>query len=155
MIRPFRAETERYGEYSKAGEFVYDHPFQWGSKRTGPDLAREGVLNPSAAWHYRHMMDPTLTSPKSIMPKYEFLLNDDLDTSTTAAKIKAMKTLGVPYADGYEHIANADLVKQEQVIAAELKAAKMKTEPNKEIIALIAYLKRLGTDIKADKTVAK
>jgi cytochrome c oxidase cbb3-type subunit I/II len=93
MIRPFRAETERYGEYSKAGEFVYDHPFQWGSKRTGPDLAREGVLNPSAAWHYRHMMDPTLVSPKSIMPKYEFLLHDDLDTSTTAAKIRVMQTL--------------------------------------------------------------
>ena len=155
MIRPFRAETERYGEYSKAGEFVYDHPFQWGSKRTGPDLAREGVLNPSAAWHYRHMMDPTLTSPKSIMPKYEFLLNDDLDTSTTASKIKVMKTLGVPYDEGYEYIANADLVKQEAVIAAELKAAKMKTEPNKEIVALIAYLKRLGTDIKADKTAEK
>jgi len=155
MIRPFRAETERYGEYSKAGEFVYDHPFQWGSKRTGPDLAREGVLNPSAAWHYRHMMDPSLVSPKSIMPKYEFLLTADLDTSTTAAKIRAMQTLGVPYENGYDQRANADLVKQEEVIAGELKAAKMKSEPNKEIIALIAYLKRLGTDIKANKTAQK
>ena len=155
MIRPFRAETERYGEYSKAGEFVYDHPFQWGSKRTGPDLAREGVLNPSAAWHYRHMMDPSLTSPRSIMPRYEFLLNNELDTSTTAGKIRAMQTLGVPYAAGYDRLANADLMKQEEVIAAELKSAKMKTEPNKEIIALIAYLKRLGTDIKASHVVER
>jgi cytochrome c oxidase cbb3-type subunit I/II len=134
---------------------VYDHPFQWGSKRTGPDLAREGVLNPSAAWHYRHMMDPSLVSPKSIMPRYEFLLNDDLDTSTTAAKIRVMQTLGVPYGKDYDQQANADLVKQEQVIAGELKTAKMKSEPNKEIIALIAYLKRLGTDIKANKTAVK
>jgi cytochrome c oxidase cbb3-type subunit I/II len=155
MIRPFRAETERYGEYSKAGEFVYDHPFQWGSKRTGPDLAREGQLNPSAAWHYRHMMDPTLTSPRSIMPRYEFLTTNDLDTSTTAAKIAAMKTLGVPYPDGYEQVANADLVKQEALIAQELKDAKIPSEGNKEIIALIAYLKRLGTDIRAEHTATR
>jgi cytochrome c oxidase cbb3-type subunit I/II len=101
------------------------------------------------------MMDPSLVSPKSIMPRYEFLLNDDLDTSTTAAKIRVMQTLGVPYGKDYDQQANADLVKQEQVIAGELKTAKMKSEPNKEIIALIAYLKRLGTDIKANKTAVK
>ena len=154
MIRPFRAETERYGEYSKAGEFVYDHPFQWGSKRTGPDLAREGLLNPSAAWQYRHLMDPQLTSPKSIMPSYEFLLNNDLDTSTTAAKIRVMQKLGVPYEKGYDKIANADLMKQADAITAELQAAKIKTVSSKEVIALIAYLKRLGTDIKVSKTTS-
>ena len=96
MIRPFRSETERYGEYSKAGEFVYDHPFQWGSKRTGPDLHRVGAKYPDS-WHYNHMEDPTSMSPGSIMPPYSWLLEDDLDLSTTPAKISAMQTLGVPY----------------------------------------------------------
>src|SRR5665213_772704 len=102
MIRPFRSETARYGEYSKAGEFVYDHPFQWGSKRIGPDLQREGVNNPDAAWHYRHFTDPQLVSDKSIMPVYSFMLDDELDTSMTAVKIRAMQTLGVPYPAGYD-----------------------------------------------------
>ncbi len=148
MIRPFRAETERYGEYSKAGEFVYDHPFQWGSKRTGPDLHRVGGKYPDS-WHYNHMLEPTSMSPNSIMPTYPWLLDDDLDTSTTAAKIRAMQTLGVPYAAGFDAIANQDLMMQADSIAQGLSASGIKTASDKEIIALIAYLQRLGKDIKA------
>jgi cytochrome c oxidase cbb3-type subunit I/II len=152
MIRPFRFETERYGEYSKAGEFVYDHPFQWGSKRTGPDLQREGGKYPHS-WHYNHMMDPTSMSPGSLMPPYPWLLDDDLDTSTTSAKIEAMQTLGVPYPAGYASVANRDLSKQAGEIAKDLLASGIETNPNKEIIALIAYLQRLGIDIKGQNKV--
>ncbi|MES2809469.1 MAG: cytochrome-c oxidase, cbb3-type subunit I [Bacteroidota bacterium] len=150
-VRPFRSETERYGEYSKAGEFVYDHPFLWGSKRTGPDLAREGSKYGNA-WHYNHMMDPRLMSPGSIMPAYEWMLTQKLDTTTTAAKINAMRTLGVPYAPGYDKIANRDLDKQAQKIVENLQADHIKVKKDKEIIAIIAYLQRLGMDIKANKT---
>jgi len=149
MIRPFRDEVKRYGEYSKAGEFVYDHPFQWGSKRTGPDLAREGGKYPDS-WHYNHMYDPRTMSPGSIMPQYVWLLDNKIDTGSTAAKIRAMKTLGVPYPDGYDKSANADLMIQAETIAANLKKDKIETAPDKEIIALIAYLQRLGRDIKAE-----
>lgn len=153
MIRPFRSETARYGEYSKAGEFVYDHPFQWGSKRTGPDLARIGGKYPDS-WHYNHMLDPTSMSPNSIMPTYTWLIDDDLNTSLLSGKIKAMKTLGVPYSEGYEDKAIDDLNKQANEIAANLKKDGIETASNKEIIALIAYLQRLGKDIKAEsKTV--
>jgi cytochrome c oxidase cbb3-type subunit I/II len=147
MIRPFRHETERYGEYSKAGEFVYDHPYQWGSKRTGPDLHRIGGKYPNS-WHYNHMDDPTSMSPGSIMPRYPWLLDDKLDLSKTADKIKAMRTLGVPYPDGFEKEAVADLKKQADQIAADLNQTGIKAKSDKEIIALIAYLQRLGTDIK-------
>jgi cytochrome c oxidase cbb3-type subunit I/II len=147
MVRPFRSETERYCEYSKAGEFVYDHTFQWGSKRTGPDLAREGGKYPNS-WHYNHMMDPTIMSPGSIMPAYEFMLETDLDVSSTAAKIRTMQKLGVPYPDGFDAQANDALVKQSAEIAADLEKAGIKVDSKKEIIALIAYLQRLGTDIK-------
>jgi cytochrome c oxidase cbb3-type subunit I/II len=155
MVRPFRSETERYGEYSKAGEFVYDHPFLWGSRRTGPDLAREGKGNKNAkphAWHYKHLFDPRITSPGSIMPMYPWLLEDDLDISNTAKKINAMRTLGVPYQKGYEQIANDDLKAQAKQIADELNNEEdINTTPDKEIIALIAYLQRLGTDILVNK----
>ncbi len=147
MIRPFRSETERYGEYSKAGEFVYDHPFQWGSKRTGPDLHRIGGKY-SNAWHFSHMMDPRVLSPGSIMPAYPWLFEDLLDITNTWEKISAMQMLGVPYPEGYEEKANSDLKGQAQIIAADIKANGFPTEENKEIIALIAYLQRLGTDIK-------
>jgi cytochrome c oxidase cbb3-type subunit I/II len=147
MVRPFRSETARYGEYSKAGEFVYDHPFQWGSKRTGPDLHRVGGKYPDS-WHYNHMMDPSSMSPGSIMPSYAWLLDDDIDTSSTPAKIRAMMTLGVPYPKGYDRIANKDLMEQAQKIAASLKKDGIETYPNKDIVALIAYLQRIGTDIK-------
>ena len=152
-VRPFRSETERYGEYSKAGEYVYDHPFLWGSKRTGPDLHRVGGKY-SNAWHFNHMFDPTTMSPGSIMPPYPWLIEQDLDISTTASKIKAMKTLGVPYPDGYEDRAVEDLNKQAAQISANLAKDNIKVAENKEIIALIAYLQRLGVDIKANKTAA-
>lgn len=147
MIRPFRDEVARYGEYSKAGEFVYDHPFQWGSKRTGPDLARIGGKYPDS-WHYSHMYDPRSMAPGSIMPQYTWLHENDLDTSMTAAKIRAMQTLGVPYPAGFDQQANRDLMKQADSIVANLKKDKIPTRPSKEIIALIAYLQRMGRDIK-------
>lgn len=150
MIRPFRSETERYGEYSKAGEFVYDHPFLWGSRRTGPDLHRVGGKYPNL-WHYLHMDNPRSMSPGSIMPPYPWLLTQDLDTTTTTAKIRAMQTLGVPYPAGYELTANELLMRQAEVIALDLQNNKVPAEPNKEIIALIAYLQRLGMDIKVPK----
>lgn len=149
MIRPFRDEVARYGEYSKAGEFVYDHPFQWGSKRTGPDLAREGTKYPDS-WHYNHMYDPRSMSPGSLMPQYVWLLDDKIDTSSTPAKIRAMRTLGVPYEKGYDKIANRDLMHQADSIAANLKKDKIETASDREIIALIAYLQRLGRDIKSE-----
>lgn len=148
MIRPFRDEVARYGEYSKAGEFVYDHPFQWGSKRTGPDLARIGGKYPDS-WHYNHLLDPQSMSPGSIMPSYVWLFDHEVDTVITYKMIRAMQTLGVPYPDGYAERANQDVVKQEQAIQASLKSDKISTGQNKEIVALIAYLQRMGKDIKA------
>jgi cytochrome c oxidase cbb3-type subunit I/II len=159
MIRPFRAEVLRYDpqglEYSKAGEFVYDHPHLWGSKRTGPDLAREGVTNPDAKWHYLHMMDPDeYTSPGSIMPAYPHMHEHDLDVSDINKKIAAMRKLGVPYPEGYENgDAMADLRMQQNKIADALLISGIEADPNKEIIAVIAYLQRLGTDIKVKEEI--
>ncbi len=151
MIRPFRSEVLRYDpvdqEYSKAGEYVYDRPFQWGSKRTGPDLHRVGNKYPYA-WHYNHMFDPQTTSAGSIMPRYVWLYSDDLDTSTTASKINGMQTLGVPYPEGFADEANKHLMTQAQQIVHELSESGIEADKDKEIIALIAYLQRLGTDIK-------
>ncbi len=153
MIRPFRSETERYGEYSKAGEFVYDHPFQWGSKRTGPDLAREGAgnLKKSDGWHFRHFREPASMSEGSIMPPYPFMITQELDTSSTAAKINAMRTLGVPYAAGFENTANEHLMSQANLIVSNLKTDSIRISPTKEVIALIAYMQRMGTDITKQK----
>ena len=149
MIRPFRSETERYGEYSKAGEFVYDHPFLWGSERKGPDLAREGGKYP-AAWHYNHMDDPRSTSPGSIMPRYSWLLTQTLETDSLPARLAALRRVGVPYPPGYENgPAQKDLAAQADQIVADLKQGSVTATPDKEIIALIAYLQRLGADIKA------
>jgi cytochrome c oxidase cbb3-type subunit I/II len=150
-VRPFRSETERYGEYSKAGEFVYDHPFLWGSKRTGPDLHRIGGKY-SNSWHFNHLLDPTSMSPGSIMPQYSWLIKQTLDTTTTASKIRAMQTLGVPYDIGFDVNANVDLRKQADSIALDLNKNNIKVKSDKEIIAIIAYLQRLGTDIKANKS---
>ena len=147
MIRPFRSETERYGDYSKAGEFVYDHPFLWGSKRTGPDLHRQGGKYPDA-WHYNHMDDPRTTSPGSIMPRYPWLLTQKLDTNSIAPRITALRKVGVPYPAGYEQQAVADAAKQAAQIVVNLKQGSIEATPDREIIALIAYLQRLGTDIK-------
>jgi cytochrome c oxidase cbb3-type subunit I/II len=149
LVRPFRSETERYGEYSKAGEYVYDHPFLWGSKRTGPDLHRIGGKYPNL-WHYLHMEDPRSMSPGSLMPSYPWLHTNELNISSTESKINVMRSIGVPYPEGYEKIANDDLQKQAEQIAADLQNSGAPAEPNKEIIALIAYLQRLGTDIKAN-----
>ena len=163
MIRPLRFETARYGDYSKSGEFVYDHPFQWGSKRTGPDLAREGgniKIKKSNFWHYQHMIRPKDVSKGSIMPAYVWLKDNDLDISLIAKKIRAMQTLGVPYEKGYDKVALVDLQKQALEIATDivnnqpaqiLKTVNIKEEidklQKKEIIALIAYLQRLGRDV--------
>ena len=129
MIRPFRAETERYGHYSVAGESVYEHPFLWGSKRTGPDLARVGGRY-SDDWHRAHLYNPRNVVPESIMPAYPWLVQNTLDGKDTVAKIKAMRWLGVPYTD--------------EDIEGAVAAVKGKTEME----ALIAYLQVLGTSIK-------
>lgn len=167
MIRPFRSEVERYGEYAKAGEFVYDHPFLWGSKRTGPDLLRVGGKY-NHAWHFNHMYNPQSTSPGSIMPAYQWLVRNELNTNGTEAKMRAMVSLGVPYTD--EDIANAQesMSTQATGIANELlevddinrsfsdeqkeKGSQFVALKDREIIALIAYLQRLGTDIKLKET---
>lgn len=166
MIRPFRSEVERYGEYSKAGEYVYDHPFLWGSKRTGPDLHRiGGKYNDN--WHFNHMYDPQSTSAGSIMPSYRWLITDELDRSDIETKMEVMVKLGVPYTE--EEIANARQNMDEQANAIQenlyqdpdfkatyeedKRAAAARNEEfvemkDREIVALIAYLQRLGTDIK-------
>jgi cytochrome c oxidase cbb3-type subunit I/II len=147
MIRPIRAETERYGEYSKAGEFVYDHPFLWGSKRTGPDLHRIGGKYPDS-WHFLHMQTPAATSPGSIMPGYPWLYTQALDTSHVEGKVITLRRLGVPYPETYEQQAAADLEAQAARVAGGLSQSGMTASPDREIVALIAYLQRLGTDIK-------
>ncbi|MBL7772880.1 MAG: cytochrome-c oxidase, cbb3-type subunit I [Chitinophagaceae bacterium] len=152
MIRPFRDEEARFGEYSKAGEFVYDHPFQWGSKRTGPDLAREGGKYPNS-WHYNHMRSPSEMTPGSIMPEYPWLYDNDLREENTPAKIRAMRKLGVPYPEGYDATCMDDLHKQQEEIVKNLKEEKINAHKEKEIVALIAYLQRLGTDIHKSNTV--
>jgi len=166
MIRPFRSEVERYGEYAKAGEFVYDHPFLWGSKRTGPDLLRVGGKY-SDNWHLNHMYDPQSTSAGSIMPAYQWLVTSEHDRSRVEAKMNAMVSLGVPYTD--EDITSAQESMAEQALQIEknlysdpefvktYEADKKYAEENglefvemrdREIVSLIAYLQRLGTDIK-------
>ncbi len=158
MIRPFRSEVERYGEYSKAGEYVYDFPFLWGSKRTGPDLHRIGKKY-NDNWHFNHMMDPSSTSPGSIMPRYEWLVTDDLDISHTVNKINAMVILGVPYTqfelDKAVYLLKAQAQEIEKNLRQDPEFVKNYGDANiqdKEITALIAYLQRLGTDIKAEQT---
>jgi cytochrome c oxidase cbb3-type subunit I/II len=153
MVRPFRSEVERYGEYSKSGESVYDHPFQWGSRRTGPDLAREGVkggkLYKPDAWHYEHLVNPQKTNLQSIMPAYPWLAKKEIDIASTPGKIKAMRSLGVPYPAGFESSAVDDLNIQAKSIAAGLQNAGIQVDYNRQIIALIAYMQRLGTDVSA------
>ena len=151
MIRPFRYETERYGEYSKAGEYVYDHPFLWGSKRTGPDLHRVGGKYPDS-WHFNHMYDPRSMSPGSTMPPYPWLLEQPYDLEGLPDKITVMRKLGVPYEEGFEDEVQANAMAQAEKIVKSLEADGIETVPEAKIVALIAYLQRLGTDIKvADK----
>jgi cytochrome c oxidase cbb3-type subunit I/II len=158
MVRPFRHEVFRYDpdymEYSKAGEFVYDHPFLWGSKRTGPDLHRVGKKYLDS-WHYSHMLDPTSTSSGSLMPSYPWLYENPYDKEIIPDKISAMRTLGVPYEDGFEDEAIQLANQQADEIQLRLKSEKnIETDPDLEIIALIAYLQRLGTDIKVQEETA-
>lgn len=149
MIRPFRSETERYGAYSKSGEFIYDRPFLWGSKRTGPDLHRVGDKYPDS-WHYNHMVDPRSMSPGSIMPRYPWLVTNELNNKFLSQKIKGLRSLGTPYPKGFETEALANLEAQSAEIAESLRKDGIEQEglETKEIIAMIAYLQRLGTDIK-------
>ncbi len=151
LIRPFRSETERYGEYSKAGEYVYEHPFLWGSKRTGPDLWRVGKKYPNS-WHYYHMENSNSMSPNSVMPNYPWLITNKLDYSNIEKKIKTFRNFGVPYPEGYESIAKAELEKQAKEIALDLQKNGIAAVGDEEIIALIAYMQRLGTDIKLNQT---
>jgi cytochrome c oxidase cbb3-type subunit I/II len=157
LVRPFRSEVERYdplgGEYSKSGEYVYDHPFLWGSKRTGPDLHRLGGKY-SDIWHYNHMLAPDAVSSGSIMPAYPWLFSQAIDLGQTAPKIKALRKIGVPYEEGYEAIANEELMIQARRIVSNLELEGVEVAPETEIIAMIAYLQRLGKDIKASKTAS-
>ncbi len=156
MVRPFRSETERYGEYSKSGEYIYDRPFLWGSKRTGPDLQRVGGKYPDS-WHFNHMLEPQSISPGSIMPPYPWMIRDELSLDLLPKKINALRTLGTPYPEGYEQIAIADAQKQAERVAGRLKKDGIEMEglEKKEIIAMIAYLQRLGTDIKPKAQATK
>jgi cytochrome c oxidase cbb3-type subunit I/II len=152
MIRPLIAETERYGEYSKPGESVFDHPFLWGSRRIGPDLAREGIRNPSALWHLRHFNRPVDTSPGSIMPAYSHLLDQQLDFTAAQPAMTALQKVGVPYTDaqlaGATDLARAQAARvEEQLIAENGRPDGMQGMGQRRVIALIAYLQRLGTDL--------
>ncbi len=167
MVRPFRSEVERYGDYSKAGEFVYDHPFLWGSKRTGPDLAREGVKGKpfnggrDDVWHFNHMYDPQGLNEKSIMPRYQWLIKNELDNSTIQDKMRTMVTLGVPYSEDDINNALKNMEAQATKIETNLLAnpeikksfGNETASPlkDREIVALIAYLQRLGTDTQVKK----
>jgi cytochrome c oxidase cbb3-type subunit I/II len=145
-VRPLVHEVLRYGKHSEASEFMYDHPFQWGSKRIGPDLARVGGKYPDM-WHYRHMYDPRDVTPQSIMPRYTWLFEQKIDYDILAKKVSVMKTLGVPYTDA--DIANAvtNAKAQAELIKTSLMTSSVPAQVvDKEIVALISYLQRIGKD---------
>lgn len=147
-VRPFRDETERYGPYSKAGEYVYDRPFQFGSKRTGPDLHREGGANKDS-WHYLHFRNPRDTSPGSIMPNYPWLYSTKLDTSSTVKKLEVLRSLGTPYDEDDISQALVKVERDAKRIAERIsRDLGEEVEPDTEVIALIAYMQKLGKDIK-------
>lgn len=156
-IRPFRSETLRYGEWSRAGEYKWDHPFQLGSRRTGPDLARVGGKYPDS-WHYDHMRDPREITPASIMPSYSWLHTSKVDPADIQASMRALATVGLPYTDADIQGAPDAMKKQGEEIVERLKGANINAAPDDEIIALIAYLQNLGVDGKkaiADREKAK
>ncbi len=153
MIRPFRAEWQRYGEPSRIEESMWDHPFQWGSKRTGPDLARVGGKS-NHAWHYRHMIDPREVSIGSNMPAYPWLLDDRVDLSLTPFKLKSMRALGVPYTDADIDAAETEFREQASAIVAELSTFGLPAEQDSELVALIGYLQRLGNNERATEVGA-
>jgi cytochrome c oxidase cbb3-type subunit I/II len=148
MIRPMRAEVMRYGEWSRAGEYAFDHPFLLGSRRMGPDLQRVGGKYPDA-WHYEHMRDPRSTSPGSVMPTYTWLLRQSYDPADIQSSLRALKKVGVPYSDAEIASAPADMRAQAQGIVDRLKQAGIDAPTDREIVALIAYLQRLGKDGRA------
>jgi cytochrome c oxidase cbb3-type subunit I/II len=148
MIRPFRHETERYGEYSKPGEFVYDHPFLWGSRRIGPDLAREGGKYPNL-WHVRHLEDPRAITQKSIMPSYAHLLTTPLDFGGIQSRVDVMAMLGVPYGDAVNRAPAMAHAQADSLAKAVESEGGPKGLEDKQVIALVAYLQRLGRDIRA------
>jgi cytochrome c oxidase cbb3-type subunit I/II len=145
MVRPMRAETLRYGEWTRAAELQYDHPFLLGSRRIGPDLQRLGAKYPDA-WHWEHLMDPRGTSPGSVMPAYAWLATDKVDPSDVAASVRAMASLGVPYADTTDEAVAAAMKMQSRGIVERLAASKIEATGEEEMVALIAYLQRLGVD---------
>jgi cytochrome c oxidase cbb3-type subunit I/II len=143
MIRPFRHETLRYGDYSRLEEFRYDHPFQFGSKRTGPDLHRTGGRYPNL-WHYQHLMDPRSTSPGSNMPVFAWMRDREVDFSRTPTKLRVLRRLGVPYSDAVIAACEESALAQGRTISEDLAAQDVTLAPGSEMTALIAYLQRLG-----------
>ena len=141
MVRPFRSETLRYGQWSRAGEYAWDRPFQLGSRRIGPDLARVGKKYPDR-WHYDHMNDPRLLEPRSIMPAYPWLLEDKIDVDDITASVNALRTLGAPYPEDMD--VGAEINRQGGEIVDSLAAMGATAEADDEIVALIAYLQSLG-----------
>ena len=152
MIRTMVPDVMRYGDYSRLGESIYDHPFQWGSRRTGPDLAREGGLR-SDDWHYFHMLNPRDVSPGSNMPNYPWLFTKRTKVEQLVPKINAMRRLGVPYDKPVEEVIQAQVDAQATAIVKGLAEKGAVVEPDKQIVALIAYLQKLGTyqDLKVAK----
>jgi cytochrome c oxidase cbb3-type subunit I/II len=148
MVRPMRAEILRYGEWTRAGEYAYDHPFLLGSRRIGPDLQRVGGKYPDA-WHYEHLRDPRSTSPGSIMPTYGWLLTQRYDTLDVVASLRALRKVGLPYTDQDVAGAPASMRAQGQEIVGRLATGGITTTPDREVVAVIAYLQRLGRDGKA------
>jgi len=148
MIRPMRAEVLRYGEWTRAGEYAYDHPFLLGSRRLGPDLQRVGGKYPDA-WHYEHMRDPRSTSPGSVMPPYPWLLRYRYDAADIQASLRALRKVGVPYTEAEIADAPAAMQRQAGEIVARLQQAGITADPDLQVIAMIAYLQRLGKDGKA------
>jgi cytochrome c oxidase cbb3-type subunit I/II len=148
MIRPMRAEVLRYGEWTRAGEYAYDHPFLLGSRRIGPDLQRVGGKYPDA-WHFEHMRDPRSTSPGSIMPRYPWLYTHQVDPADIQASLRALRKVGVPYSEAEIAGAPDAMRQQAQGIVARLGQSGITTAPDGEIVALIAYLQRLGKDGRA------
>ena len=147
-VRPMRAEVLRYGEWSRAAEYTYDRPFQFGSRRLGPDLHRVGGKYPDA-WHFEHMRDPRSTSPGSVMPPYPWLHRDTVDPDDVGASLRALRTVGTPYSDADLEGAARSMEVQGSAIVASLAQAGLETAWNREIVALIAYLQRLGVDGRA------
>jgi cytochrome c oxidase cbb3-type subunit I/II len=152
MVRPLRHETERWGEYSKPGEFVYDHPFLWGSRRIGPDLARIGGKYPDL-WHVRHFENPQSIVPRSIMPTYAHLLRRPLDLPGIQRKVDAMAMLGVPYGEALTRAPAMADAQARQLASSIASAGGPADLADREVIALVAYLQRLGTDVRGAATV--